>query len=99
MLVDGYRGLPGGSSLSLLLDGHFPIRSRHPPPLKIGQILRWARAFHREHGKWPTVKSPGLAGDSGITWGAVHQALLQGYRGLPGGSSLSKLLRKHLRPR
>ncbi|HEY2250481.1 MAG TPA: hypothetical protein VGH74_05450 [Planctomycetaceae bacterium] len=95
MLDEGYRGLPGGSSLSLLLDGHFPVRTRHPPPLRIGEILRWARAFHRQHGKWPTVKSPGFAGDSGITWGAVHQALYTGCRGLPGGSSLSKLLRKH----
>jgi len=95
MLARGYRGLPGGSSLSLLLEGRFPVRSHHPPPLKTGQILRWARAYHRKHGKWPHVKSPGFAGDSGVTWGALHQALLMGYRGMPGGSSLSKLLRKH----
>ena len=95
MLTDGYRGLPGGSSLSLLLDGHFPVRTRHPPPLRIGEILRWARAYHRKYGKWPTVRSPGFADDSGVTWAAVHLALRCGYRGLPGGSSLSKLLRKH----
>jgi hypothetical protein len=99
MLVDGYRGLPGGSSLSLLLDGQFPVRSLHPPPLRVGEILHWARAYHREHGKLPTIKSPARAGDSEVTWGAVHQALLQGYRGLPGGSSLSKLLRKHFQSR
>jgi hypothetical protein len=97
MLVDGYRGLPGGSSLSRLLEGRFPVRSRHLPPLRISQILTWAKAYFREHGRWPTVKSPGLAGTSQVTWGAVHQALLCGYRGLPGGSSLSKLLRQHFK--
>jgi hypothetical protein len=97
MLDEGYRGLPGGSSLSLLLDGRYPVRSRHPAPLRISQILRWAKAYFREHRKWPHVKSAGFAGDSGITWGAVHQALRGGYRGLPGGSSLSKLLRKHFK--
>jgi len=93
-LQRGYRGLPGGSSLSLLLDGHFPVRSRHPPPLTTEQILRWARAFRRRHGNWPTQKTPGLAGTSEVTWGAIHQALREGYRGLPGGSSLAKLLKK-----
>ena len=91
-LQNGYRGLPGGSSLSLFLDGHFPVRSRHPPPLTVEEILRWARLWHRRHGKWPNARSPGLAGTSGVTWGAIHQALREGYRGLPGGSSLAKLL-------
>jgi hypothetical protein len=97
MLVDGYRGLPGGSSLSLLLDGRYPVRSRHPPPLKIKDILVWAKAYHRKHKKWPTQKSSGFAGNSGITWGAVHQALRGGYRGLPGGLSLARVLDKYVR--
>ncbi len=33
--------------------------------------------------------------ETGSTWMAVHQALTKGVRGLPGGSSLAKLLRQH----
>ena len=40
-----------------------------------------------------------VGGAPGETWGNVHAALAWGYRGLPRGSSLSRLLAQHGRGR
>jgi CubicO group peptidase (beta-lactamase class C family) len=85
----GFRSLPGGSSLAGLLDEHRPQRSHD---LTRETILEWAGAHHAATGRWPTSKSGPVAGIPGETWENVDQALRHGYRGLPSGSSLYRLL-------
>ena len=56
------------------------------------QILEWADAHYKRHGEYPKRTSGPVDNAPGETWGAVDSALYQGGRGLPGGSSLAKLL-------
>lgn len=60
--------------------------------LTIKQILRWADAYCRTHGRWPTSRSGTIDGANGRTWESVNTALRKGTCGLPGGSSLNQLL-------
>ncbi|MBI3466693.1 MAG: hypothetical protein HY000_27075 [Planctomycetes bacterium] len=92
-LKQGSRGLPGGSSLARLLAAKrgVPHKSEQPR-LSVRQIFAWADAYHDRHGKWPAVKSGRVAPSSAETWQRLDDALRQGYRGLPGGSSLQQLL-------
>src|SRR5205085_3010793 len=61
---------------------------------------------HQHTGQWPRADSGVIAEADFDTWSAVNQALRVGVRGLPGGSSLARLLeeqrgvrnRKHLAP-
>src|SRR5262249_11213600 len=46
-------------------------------------------------GSWPKVKSGPVNGVPGETWAGIDQALRTGNRGLPGRSSLAKLLAAH----
>jgi hypothetical protein len=108
-LRHGHRGLPGGSSLTWLLaqngreDPAEPRKSgrtrppRPParPPLRVEQILAWADAHHARTGRWPTVASGPIPEAPGETWRAVSNALSHGFRGLPRGSSLPRLLQHH----
>jgi hypothetical protein len=64
-------------------------------PLTLAQVLTWADAHRAATGRWPSAKSGPIAGAVGESWGAVQQALRLGLRGLPGGDSLSRLLRRH----
>jgi hypothetical protein len=64
-------------------------------PLAIGPILAWADAHRRRTGRWPDRTAGAVAEAPGENWAAVDDALKQGYRGLPGGSSLAQLLAKH----
>jgi hypothetical protein len=85
--------LPGGSTLTQLLVEHRGIRSMHyAPPLKIRQILAWADAFHARNGRWPAASSGPVTDAPGETWIAINYALSIGCRGLPGRSSLTRLL-------
>jgi hypothetical protein len=100
-LIHGYRGLRGGLSLVELLNRHWSEMPRSDkPPLSVAQILAWAEAHYRRTGKWPTAAS-GVVEDApeetwkGITWKQVNLALWEGFRGLPGEDSLSRLLRRH----
>lgn len=72
-----------------------PIWPRRKPPLRIGDILRWADDYHRRKGRWPYTLAGRIPGTADQTWAAVDQALRAGHRGLPGGSSLAKLLLQH----
>ena len=53
--------------------------------------------YHEDHDKYPSVKSGDASKYIGfkITWVAINQSLDHGRRGLPGGSSLSKLRQKY----
>ncbi len=68
--------------------------------LTIKKILAWADAHHRRTGKWPAIESGPVSGaKKGETWALIHNALRRGHRGLPGGSSLARLLAKYRRAR
>jgi hypothetical protein len=60
--------------------------------LTLEQILAWADAHYQRTGRWPTAESGLVGGAPGLTWQAVNQALVRGNRGLPGDSSLARLL-------
>lgn len=92
----GLRGLPGGGSLNELLAverGASNLASLKSHTKKT--ILTWADAFFRRHGRWPATTSGAIPEAPGETWRNVDAALRQGLRGLPGGSSLAKLLAVH----
>jgi len=84
----GLRGLPGGSTLAQLLAEHRGLRG----PLTPERILAWADAHHAATGQWPTRASGRVRGVEGETWVSIDMALLKGRRGLPGGSSVPRLL-------
>jgi hypothetical protein len=62
--------------------------------LTISQILTLADAYHRRTGQWPRSDSGPVDGRADETWRALDHALYDGLRGLPGGSSLARLLAK-----
>jgi hypothetical protein len=65
------------------------------PQLKEKEIVAWAKAHFKATVRRPTDRRGPIAQSPGDTWCAVDQALTKGVRGLPGGSSLAKLLRRH----
>lgn len=91
-LRSGKRGLRR-STLPQLFARHRGHRNHLAlRPLTTKRILRWADAHFRRTGLWPKHDSGAIRGVSGETWSAVNAALWEGLRGLPGGSSLTKLL-------
>lgn len=92
----GGRGLPGGSSLAKLLGEQRGKRNRSElPRLSIQLILEWADAHQRRTCEWPTRKSGTIEDAPHDTWPVIDTCLSRGSRGLPGGSSLPKLLAQH----
>lgn len=92
-LLRGLRGLPGGSSVARLLAEKRDFRSRAElPSLTTESILKWADAHYAKTGEWPKSTSGAVPDAPGETWANIHSALSQGLRGLPGGSTLAKLL-------
>jgi hypothetical protein len=71
-----------------------PHKVRYPD-LSIAPILAWADAHYARTGRWPAVLAGPIADAPGETWLRVHDALIYGQRGLPGGSSLARLLQQH----
>ncbi len=95
-LVRGTRGLLGGSSLANLLAEYRERRNRADlPDLTVEQILSWADAYHRRTGKWPNENAGSIPEATDITWLALNHYLTRGTRGLPGSTSLAKLLAEH----
>src|SRR5262249_16512365 len=70
-------------------------RAHRPPPYTIPKILAWADAHFQRTGKWPKHDSGSVKDVLGLTWEAIQVALQQGHRGLPGGSTLARLLGEH----
>ncbi|HEY3245976.1 MAG TPA: hypothetical protein VGM03_21750 [Phycisphaerae bacterium] len=87
------RGVRRRASLAQLLARHRGLRNpKGLGPLTEAQILEWADAYHRRTGRWPQVASGLIAAAGGQTWTGVEVALQHGKRGLPGKSSLARLL-------
>jgi hypothetical protein len=63
------------------------------PTLSAVQILAWADDHHGRTGRWPVAASGPIPGTDD-SWKIVDAALREGLRGLPGGSSLVRLLAK-----
>jgi hypothetical protein len=63
-----------------------------PSRLYFRQILRWIRDFQKRTKQWPNSESGPISGTPGENWRKVDNALRLGLRGLPGGSSLARLL-------
>ena len=92
-LREGFRGLPGGSSLTqLLTEGRGARNQADLPALTEGQILAWADAHHARTGEWPRCTMGPIAEAPGEEWRNVDAVLREGLRGLPAGSSLPRLL-------
>lgn len=92
-LRQGLRGLPGGSSLPQLLAQHRGAQNHLMlPKLTTRQILRWAETHRQKTGEWPKVKSGRVLNAPTEKWANIDAALTHGRRGLPGSSSLAKLL-------
>jgi hypothetical protein len=92
-LRHGSRGLPAGWSLARLLAkhrGHRPGAQKRR--LTIGQILAWADIHYRRAGRFPNAAAGKVYGVDDETWLAIDAALQRSGRGLPGGSSLHRLL-------
>lgn len=89
----GNRGCPGGSSLAQFLAQECGVRNRADlPRLTIAGILDWASAHRKRTGSLPTHRSGSIPESPGDTWSGVDCALKQGLRGLPGGTTLARLL-------
>jgi hypothetical protein len=92
-LRGGIRGLPGGSSLSVLLASRGVLNQGSKVALTEDQIWEVAQAWKERTGKWPTLITKGEIPElPGNTWGGVNAVLRFGHSGLRGGSSLGALL-------
>lgn len=96
----GLRGIKERITLADLLVQH----QRHGKvasadgDLTFGKIFDWADQHYRQLGKWPTVRSRIVSNALHERWSTIDEALQHGSRGLPGGLSLSKLLRSRKPP-
>jgi hypothetical protein len=92
-MFKGHRGLPGGSTLNQLFSSARGVRNvRTMPRLTSDLILSWADAHYRRHNAYPNIKSGPVGDAPEETWYRIHESLRLGLRGLPGRSSLLKLL-------
>lgn len=95
-LRSGRRGLPGGSSLARLLSRRRGVRNpQELPPLSINQILAWADQYYAQHGRWPGRMCGQVAGTHNENWLSIDSSLRLGLRGLEGGITLFRLLKRH----
>jgi hypothetical protein len=90
----GFHGLAGGSTLTKLLQPSLSRVVRQASDLTEETLLQAAKRYHDRTGRWPTQVSGDATDDLGFAtkWNSIDQALRAGRNGLPGGSSLSKLL-------
>ena len=88
----GRRGLKGGSSLAKFLIKYGFKEEKLD--LTVKKIIKWAKAYQRKEGKLPTAQSGEIPGTN-ETWRRINAALVNGHRGLEGGSSLPKLFKDY----
>jgi hypothetical protein len=63
------------------------------PLLTVEQVLDWADAHHAATGYWPSRRTGRIReAPFAVSWQAVDLALIYGYRGLPAGLSIVRLL-------
>jgi hypothetical protein len=94
-LREGLRDLAGSSSLAQLLAEKRKKRNKADlPRFTEEQIFAWTESHRQRTGRWPTPKSGPIVDAPGETWRSVAMALLQGNRGLPGGDSIPRLIRR-----
>jgi len=97
-LVLGTRGMPGDMTLEEFIRffrfNPFPHLKPHSVKLTEPIIRKWAEAYFDKHGRCPFQHAGHIPNSGGLTWMAVDYALRAGTHGLPGGSSLTVLLRK-----
>src|SRR5262249_7683430 len=95
----GGRGLRGRTSLARLLNERRGLSRPCQPPkrhaLSVDQVLTWADVHHSARGEGPDAASGPVAGAPGEFWNQIDGYLRYGYRGLPGGSSVRRLLQEH----
>jgi hypothetical protein len=92
----GHRGLSGGSSLArLLLESGRKRHGKLLPGLSVEQISAWAEAHYQQEGKWPNLFSGRVRQAPEESWWAINRALVNGLRGLPGGRTLARFLRRY----
>ena len=94
-LKNGNRGLPRAITLASILEERRGVQHQRHRPLDIETILAWADSHFHRSGTWPkkTDKSP-IPEAKDTNWLQVDGALKRGCRGLPGGSTLARLLRE-----
>jgi len=95
-LRHGGLNLPGGMTLTRLLREARGVWDRRGKPrLTEKRILKWADAYFNHTGRWPVTLSGALHDAPNEDWAAIDMALRDGRRGLPGGSSLARLLAQY----
>jgi hypothetical protein len=69
-------------------------RGRKRPLLDLDRIVEWAVEHQARTGSWPSPDSGAVtaAAGAGETWRGISIALRRGTRGLPGGTTLPRLL-------
>src|SRR6516162_4915084 len=67
-------------------------RASDRPNLTLRQILAWADRHYHATSAWPIIDSGPVKGRPNESWKGIDRALREGGRGLPGGSSLARLL-------
>jgi hypothetical protein len=62
------------------------------PRLSFKKVLSWADAHFQRYGCWPNTTSGAVEDTPDERWDWIDDALRVGCRGLPGGSTLLRLL-------
>jgi group I intron endonuclease len=95
-LINGFRGLPGGSSLPKFLTSRGVTNRCSKMGLTESTIWKAAQNWFTQEYQWPSQHTKGEIPElPGYNWNAINSALKVGGRGLPKGSSLSKVLASH----
>jgi len=99
-LKRGNRGLARGSSLSRLLQEWRSARNIHDlPTITVDHIQAWVDSHRERTGRWPTKTDAEIEEAPEEKWYSIDHHLRHGGRGLPGGTSLGRLIATERRVR